>query len=280
MRARNRPLQVKRIGVEESFGEDIYHRLLRMTWPRFCGLVILIYLGLNMLFAGLYWLSPGSIAEIAPGDLFSCFSFSVETFSTIGYGHFYPISAYAHNVVTIEAATSLLSTALLTGIIFAKFSHASARVVFSNNILWTKQNGVPMLALRLGNVRANRVFEGRAKMTLLRDEVTQEGEQLKRLLALKLVRDESPLFSLSWTIYHIIDETSPFSGMTLEKTVELGWEIIVTFVGLDQDMSQHITATIMYSAGQIVRARKFADMIHTEEGTRVIDFSKLNEIEA
>ena len=89
--------------------------------------------------------------------------------------------------------------------------------MFSNDAIWTVQNGVPMVSLRLGNVRTNRVFEGRAKLTLLRDEVSREGEKLRRQIDLKLIRDQTAIFSLSWTLYHVIDETSPLFEMTPEK---------------------------------------------------------------
>ncbi len=181
-----------------------------------------------------------------------------------------------------EAAAGMFSTALLTGLVFAKFARPAARVVFSEKILWTMHNGKPVLSFRLGNIRANQVFEGRAKMTLLRDETTKEGEKIRRLLDLKLLRDETPLFSLSWTVFHFIDEESPFHGVTPEEMKRLGWEIYVTFIGLDQDMAQYIVAHSTYTADHIVRARKFVDMIHLDGagGVRVIDYSKLHEIES
>ena len=89
----SRHLKIKRLGVEENFGEDIYHRLMRLSWSRFFLFFLLMYIGLNLFFAFLYWLSPGCVAEIAPGDFFSYFSFSVQTLSTIGYGHSYPVTA-------------------------------------------------------------------------------------------------------------------------------------------------------------------------------------------
>jgi inward rectifier potassium channel len=280
-RLRNHPLRVQRVGVDESVLEDIYHRMLQLSWTRFCGLILLTYLLLNLIFALLIFAAPGSVANIGPHDFFSCFAFSVQTFSTIGYGFFNPLTPYAHLIVTIEAAFSLLTTALLTGMVFAKFSRPNSRVVFTENILWTTFNGKTALEVRLGNIRANRVFEGRAKMTLLRDEVTAEGERLRRLVDLKLLRSETSLFALSWTLYHLIDEASPLYGMTPEEMTKLDWEINVIFVGLDQDLSQHIASYTQYHSRQIVRARKFSDMIfyNSNTGVRTIDFSKLHEVE-
>ena len=132
----------------------------------------------------------------------------------------------------------------------------------------------------MGNVRANRVFEGKARFSLLRDEISLEGERMRRVYDLKLLRDETPIFTMSWTLYHLVDATSPLFGVTLEEMEQKGWEFIVTFTGLDQDISQPITASSLYSAKHVIRARKFADMIHVQEdGVRVIDFSKLNDVD-
>jgi inward rectifier potassium channel len=275
----NREMSIQRLGVEETLWEDIYHRLLRWSWGRFFALILLVYLSIDLIFALLYFAVPGCVANIPNGDFLSNFAFSVQTMSTLGYGYFYPQTPYSHLIVTVESAIGLFSTALLTGLVFAKFARPSARVVFSDKIVWGKMNGGEVLSVRLGNVRTNQVFEGTAKMTLLRDETSAEGERLRRLINLKLVRHETPLFALSWTLFHQIDSSSPFYGMTPEKLHQENWEVIVTFSGLDQDVGQTIVAHSMYNTKMIVPAKKFADMITTGDGVRTIDFSKLHDIE-
>ena len=117
-------------------------------------------------------------------------------------------------------------------------------------------------------------------MTLLRDETSTEGEKLRRLVDMKLQRDETPLFVLSWTLFHPIDEESPLFGLTPEKMRELNWDVYVTFQGLDQDVAQQIVSHNIYSPDKIIRARKYVDMIDADkEGTRIIDFSKLHDVE-
>ncbi len=275
----NKSLNARRLGVEEKWWTDLYHRLLRQSGPRFFAAFLLVFLGINTLFAALYAAFPHSIANAGNHDFFSCFAFSVQTLSTIGYGYFYPLTATAHALVTVESATGMFFNAVLTGLVFAKFARPSARIVFSNHALYTAQNGQPILTLRLGNMRTNRVFEGKAKLHLLRDEVSSEGERLRRIFDLALVRHETPVFALSWTLIHPITEQSPLWGVNPEEFHEKGWDLIVTFVGIDQDMAQTITASKTYSGAHVVRARKFVDMIHLDEGVRVIDFSKLHQIE-
>lgn len=276
-----RQIQARRIGLEENWWEDVYHRLLRMPWLRFFRWTVLIYFSINIAFALLYSVFPGCIANIAAHDYFSYFAFSVQTFSTVGYGYFYPITIWAHMLVTLETATGLFTTALLTGLVFAKFARPGARIAFSESIVKTTYNGQSVLTLRLGNMRTNQVYEGQARMTLLRDEVSQEGEKLRRLTDLKLVRDSTPLFALSWTLYHAVDETSPFYGMSIDDIRAKNWDVFITFIGIDQDTNQTVVSHSTYSAEKhIVEAKKFADMIvQHPDGLRVIDFARLNDIE-
>lgn len=272
-------LAVRRVGVDESPWQDLYHRLSRLTWPRFFGVLLLVFFVMNAVFAELYYLSPGSIANIPPKAWFSNLAFSIQTMSTIGYGYFYPQSATGHFLVTCEAVIGICFTAILTGLVFAKFSRPGSRIAFSQNAILAKQNKQDILSLRLGNVRTNRVYEGRATLALLRDEVTAEGEKIRRIVDLKLLRSETPLFTLSWTLVHVIDESSPLFRVSIEHMQKEGWELVVTFIGIDQDLSQNVIGHTLYSADRIVRARKFRDMIEREGATRVIDFSKLHDIE-
>lgn len=278
-RKTNRELKIKRIGVEENFWQDSYHRMLRMSWPIFFLLFLSLYIGVNVFFGFLYWLNPASVGNLPPGDFFSAFAFSVQTFSTVGYGFFYPKSDLGNAVVIIESAVGLFATAALTGLIFAKFSKPSARIVFSEKMLLSTWNGQRTLSFRMGNMRANRIFTGSAGVTLLKDEVSEEGERLRRLVDLKLVRNETPIFALSWTIYHIIDESSPLFGKSIDDIFQLGWDFVVVFNGLDEDMSQTVVAHTTYSGKDLAVARKFVDMIHVQDGVRKIDFSKLHEVE-
>jgi inward rectifier potassium channel len=274
----NREIAIKRTGSDEVFWGDLYHRFLRLSWLAFFGYLLMSYFLVNLFFAMIYNFFPGCIAHIEGGDLFSCFAFSVQTLSTVGYGFFYPQSTAAHVIVTAESAVGMFFTAVLTGLIFAKFARPSARILFSSCALLTKRNGKPALILRLCNTRGNRVFEGRARLSLLRDEVTSEGERFRRFHDLKIVSSSSPVFSLTWTLIHLIDEDSPLAILTPEQMAQEGSEFHVMFSGLDQDMSQTITASTNYSAESIIRAKKFADMIHLEGRVRVIDYSKLHDV--
>jgi inward rectifier potassium channel len=276
----NRTLRVRRKGVDESPFEDLYHRLLRMSWARFFLLMLAAYILITGTFAVLYSLFPGAIANADNQGFMTYLAFSVQTMSTVGYGYLYPVTSVAHALVIFETGAGLFFTAVLTGLVFSKFSTPIVRIVFSNNIIWTTQNGKPVLSLRVGNFRANRVFNGQASMVLLRDEVSTEGEKLRRQIDLKLQRSATMLFSMSWTLFHHIDEQSPFWGMTPEQVADLKWDVYVSFVGFDEDLDKTIVAHTTYPGNMILRARKFVDMIESVDGVREVDFSKLSLIES
>src|SRR5207302_7915225 len=89
---------------------------------------------------------------MAPGSFLQAFFFSVQTLATVGYGHMYPQTLYGHVVTTIEIMSGMLWLAVITGLIFVRFSRPTARILFSKSIVITPFDGLPGLTLRLGNM--------------------------------------------------------------------------------------------------------------------------------
>ena len=200
---------VTRMGSEMRWHwSDTYHLVLRLSWPRFFLLVICIYLGVNTLFATLYWVVPGTVVNARPGAFADVFFFSVETLATVGYGVMSPGSLYGHLVASTEIVLGMLVTAVMTGLMFARFSRPTARVLFARNMVVTMFNGVPTLMVRVANERNNMILEASVRVTLIRRERTLEGELFYRVYDLKLDRDRSSAFALSWTVMHQIGRAS------------------------------------------------------------------------
>ena len=267
-------------GRHTYFHEDFYHSVLTWRWWQFFTFVAVAFLGLNAVFALLYSLQAGSIAN-SDGSLEDAFYFSVQTFATIGYGGMMPATRFAHLVVTVEAISGILSVALITGLTFAKFARPTARVLFSEKIIIGRRNGVPHLMLRMANWRRNMVVEAQLRVLVLVDETTAEGEKLRRPVEVKLVRDRNPMFILSWTAMHTIDETSLFHGPdALDRLRAQRADIVVTFSGLDETIGQSIMARYRYTLDDIVFGARFRDVLSLQEdGTRLLDFSKFHDIE-
>jgi inward rectifier potassium channel len=269
---------VVRHGLERSW-HDQYHALIATSWPRFLGLLAASYLGLNCLFAIGYALVPGSITNARPGSLTDAFFFSVQTLATIGYGVMSPQTTFANVLVTIESTIGIMALPAVTGLVFAKFARPTARIAFSRHALVTTRDGVPSLVFRMANLRGNQIVEARARVVLARQETTPEGEHVRRIHDLPLVRSESPLFALTWMASHPITEGSPLAGATAESLAASGAEIVVSLVGIDETLSQTIHARWSYLPDEIHWGGRFADVLtYLPDGRRHIDYTRFHQI--
>jgi inward rectifier potassium channel len=196
---------------------DVYRWLLGLSWPQFALFVASLYIGLNLLFAALYSFQQNSIAGTTGGYWFyDCFFFSVQTLATVGYGHMYPQTLYGHIVTTIEIMSGIFLLAVMTGLIFVRFSRPTARVMFSNCMVIAPLNGKPTLMVRIGNENQHSMVEAEFRIMFSRDEPLLEGGDFRHFYVLKLHFDRLTVFPAALTLRHTIDETSPLFGATPE----------------------------------------------------------------
>ena len=271
--------QILAVGAKLAPHEDFYHWILTLTWTRFFGVVAAAFIALNTLYATLFSLSPGAVKD-ANGFL-DLFFFSVETLATIGYGEMSPQSHYGHFLVVTEAFVGIAFSAVVTGLTFARFARPQARLLFSDKLVVGKRDGVPHLMLRVANWRRNQIIDAQITVLVLMTETTKEGDTMRRPLALKLVRDKNPIFALTWTVMHAIDEGSPFFGEgAMDKLREMRADIFVTLYGLDETLMQTVVARFRYSLEDIVFNARFGDLLTVrDDGTRVIDYDRFHDIE-
>lgn len=249
-------------------------------WSIVLVLIATVYLLANTAFAGLYLLGGDCIGAAQPGSFSDAFFFSVQTLATIGYGAMAPKTMYAHVLVTIEAILGLFSTALATGIVFAKFARPTARVTWSDVALLTKRNGIPHLILRVANARENQIVEASIRLSVLKFEVTTEGERMRRYYDLPLLRSQNPIFAMTWTVMHPIDENSPLHGMTFDQMVEGRIEILAILTGLDSTFGQTIHARFAYAMDDICENARFKDIvIELPDGTRQVNLDRIGDWE-
>ncbi len=272
--------RVVAIGLRDPWLGDLYHRLLKLPWWAFLLGLAAVYLGLNLLFALLYLLGAGAIANARPGAFSDAFFFSVETISTIGYGQMSPGTFYGNVVMTAEAMFGLTFLAGSVGLLLARFTRPTARVMFSRVAVVTTYNGVPTLSLRIANQRRNQILEAQVSVTLVRDERTIEGEWMRRFYDLQLVRQRSPIFAMSFTVMHAIDGASPLSNATASSLAAEEAELVVTVTGIDETMSQAVHARTSYLAHEVLWGRRFADVFtETEDGRLAIDYRRFHDTE-
>ena len=268
--------RVRRVNMPPAWYRDLYHHALSLHWALFILLGSSVYLGVNVLFALLYLAQPGSIGGAPPG-FWNAFFFSIQTIATIGYGQMAPATFYCNVLVTVETMAGLVFLALATGVTFARISRPTARVLFANVATVTRHNGVPTLMFRIGNGRKSQILEASVAVSLLRDEITDEGVALRRFYSLPLLRAHSPAFALSFTIMHPIDDQSPFLGMTPEALAACDAELLVNVTGLEEVSSQTVHARYGYLPEHIRFNERFTDLFSHEGEGWVMDYAKFHD---
>ena len=259
---------------------DTYALILTLGWPGFSGLVCAIYLFVNLVFATLYLLEPHAIAEMRPGSFFDAFFFSVETLATVGYGHFYPQTLYGHVVAMLEIVVGMFGLAVITGLIFVRFSRPTARIQFSKVAVISPFEGVPNLMVRVANLRHQAMVEPEFRMVMLHSTITAEGEEMRRFRNLKLDFDHLIAFPTVLTVRHQIDETSPLFGMTPKDLQEHDVRIFASIVGVDTVIVAPVQSFGVYNYEEIQWNRRFAEIYEiNSENVWTVDYGRIDETE-
>jgi len=288
MRKRRRDIRVKygqfefvKLNAEKFDLRDTYHFVLTLSWPGFAGLIFSIYLLINVFFALLYMLEAHAIAEMAPGSFFDAFFFSVETLATVGYGHMYPETFYGHLITMLEIMVGMFGLAVITGLIFVRFSRPTARMHFSKIAVIAPFDGVPNLMIRIANLRHQAMVEPEFRMIFIRDSVTAEGDEVRRFRSLKLDFDHLIAFPVVLTVRHQIDKTSPLFGMTPEDFKQQNIRILASIVGVDTVIVAPVQSSGDYNYDKIEWNRRFVEIYdQNKEGDWTVDYGRIDETEA
>ena len=273
--------QITTLGNETEFWSDLYHRAMMARIGVFLFSVLLLFVLNNIFFAGLFALVPNAIANVPEPRLLYLFFFSIENFTTVGFGDMHPVSLYGHSVASIEGFAALLQTAALTGLIFAKFSQPRARIRFAAHPVITQHEGQPTLMIRLANARQNFISDATAELWILRNETNKEGQTFRRFHNLPLLRNQNPTFVLSWTLFHAISDDSLLHGLTAESLQEQQAQFILTIKGLDANSSQEMRARKTYEHTDIVWNSRYVDITTRQLDGRIqLDYRKFDHTEA
>jgi inward rectifier potassium channel len=264
---------------DSRYFADFYHHLMTASWPYLLFLISAAFAAINGLFA-LAFLLDGGVANARPGSFADMFFFSVQTMATIGYGKLAPATLIANILMSVEALSGLVSLAVVTGLIFAKFSRPTARVRFTRNAVVSMRDGVPSLMFRMANVRGNQIVEAQIHVVFARQERTVEGEDVRRFYDLDLARYRNALFALSWTVIHPIGESSPFYGAHLDALAAAKVSLVVSLTGLDETFSQTVHARHEYVFDDILWGARFADIPErTPAGQLAINYDRFDTVE-
>jgi inward rectifier potassium channel len=272
--------EVISLGLPRLFWQDLYHLCMTVSWGGLFALLASFYLVLNLVFGLIYSMSPGCIANLNPAGYAGYFFFSVETSATVGYGDMHPQTFFAHVVASCEMFIGMTSLALLTGVMFARFSRPRARIIFARHAVVRPIEGQPTLMLRAANGRLNVIVDASARLRLVRDETSPEGFRIRRIRDLALVRDNHPLFVLGWNLMHVIDETSPLLGETRESLLAGSAQLVLTMRGTDETTGQDVIARTQYSPHALRWNHAFKDILRFDEnGDQLVDYRNFHEVE-
>ena len=264
-----------------------YHSALVMPWTRFLAYLTVAYLAVNVLFAFAYWLcGPGALSDASHtldgNALVRAFFFSVETFATIGYGAVAPVGVLANTVVTVESLVGILSVALVTGLVFARFSRPTARVRFSRHALLAPYgaNGGAGFMFRLANERRTELIQLEIRVLFVRF-VQENGRRVRRFDPLTLERERVYIFPLAWTVVHPIGPDSPLAQLDRAALNADEAEFLVLLSGIDEANAQVVHARTSYTPDDILAGAKFANLFNPPraDGTLSIDISRLDDVE-
>lgn len=274
-----------RTGIPRFSDYSMIHELLTMSWIRFLSMVFAAYLVMNLLFASMYYFIGmdqfmGPIAENKVEQFQEAFFFSAQTLATVGYGRMNPIGLGANLVSSFESMVGLIVIAIITGLVYGRFSRPVIRLKFSTNALISPHKGGDALMFRMANAKRNDMSDVEAQ-ALLSTVLYEDGKFMRRYFNLELERNKVNALSLSWTLVHLIDENSPLANFDAQLLEEYEAEILITVRGFDPTFSQTVQARTAYHHSQIVWNARFKPAFkRSEDGQKtILELDKLNDFE-
>ncbi|NBB72886.1 MAG: hypothetical protein GVY35_04310 [Bacteroidetes bacterium] len=282
---RDGTFNVEREGLSFFKSLNLYHTLLSMSWWSFTLTAFAVYVVVNLGFAMAFVLCgadalAGSTATTGAGRLAEAFFFSVQTFTSVGYGALSPEGLLANGVATVDAFAGLLFFALVAGLVFARFAQPQPQIAFSEQAVIAPYRDHAALEFRIANQRQGQLIEVEAKV-VLRLTLHQGDVRRARFYQLPLERDKVSFFPLHWTVVHPIDEASPLHGFTDEDLRATEAEILIQLTAIDETSSQGVHTRSSYRYDEIVTGAQFQGLLErAPDGGVRIDLHQLDDIEA
>jgi inward rectifier potassium channel len=278
-RLRHGTFEVRKAGAARFDLKDPFHIAVAAPWPGFVAGGLAALLLINLVFAGLYAAVPHAIRGLPPADFPRAFFFSLETLSTVGYGEMAPQRLYGYAVAGVEIVVGMAFVALLTGLLFFRFSQAGAGLVFAEQAVVTVYNGQPTLMVRVGNARLDMLTEARAVLSVLLKETSAEGQVYRRYYDLSLVCARLPAFPLTWTLMHVVDTASPLHGYDPERLHADWGRVFLSVEAQDGKLGRTVQDLADFGAENILFGAAYVEAVtYDERGVATADLSLLGRV--
>lgn len=274
---------LKREGLPFFRSYELYHKLISMSWTKFLLLVVSGYVLVNILFAFIYLgIGIEHLTGIEKSSLLhnfgEAFFFSSQSITTVGYGRIAPLGASASAVAAVESMIGLLGFALVTGLLYGRFSRPQAKILYSNNAIVAPYKNSTGFMFRIANKRDNLLIEAEAQL-LVALKIEKDGKFSRVFKPLSLELNKINFFNLSWTVVHPINEESPLYGITSEDLKESDAEFIILIKAFDDTFSQTVYSRSSYKYDEVIFDVKYVPMISYEKGINKLHLNKISEVE-
>jgi len=272
---RDGSFNVQRKGLSFWSSFTFYHALLTMPWWKFFLAAASWYFLANAAFALAYLAcGPDALGSDVTGmeshTFWRAFFFSVQTLSTIGYGHVFPLGLAANAVVTFESLVGLLGFAIITGFLFARFSRPTAKILFSRHAVIAPYGGFSAFEFRAANARSNELIEVSVQVLFSRFEDV-DGISIRQYYPLPLERPGVVFLPLTWTVVHPINESSPLHGQTPASLKSSRAEFLVLLKGFDETFSAMVETRTSYVPDEVLWNTRFASAFMSDAADRFAD---------
>ena len=281
---RDGSFNVERQGLPFFKSLNLYHNLLEMSWPGFLGATFAVFVLVNLAFGyGFLLLGEGALDGMQStrwlGRLAEAFFFSVQTFTSVGYGHLAPVTVASNVLATLIAFSGLIAFALVAGLVFARFAQPQPQVAFSDHAVIAPYRDIRAFEFRIANQNRTHLLEVEAEV-VLRWTRREDGNRHTEFHPLPLERDKVSFFPLHWTVVHPIDEDSPLHGVDPEELVRGDAEFLVQLTAIDEASSEVVHTRSSYRFDDVVCGATFTNILErTDDGRVSVDLTDLSEIE-
>lgn len=280
--AKSGKANVRKSGIGFFDSISWYHTMLTIPRWKFMLIVVLFYFVVNCFFASLYYFNgvehlKGVEMTTAMDKFGQAFFFSIQTFTTVGYGHISPHGFTTSAIAAVEALFGLLSFAIATGLFYGRFSKPLAHLLFSKNAIIAPYGKGTALMMRVTPYKNANLTDVEAKITLGL-QLEENGKVANKFYVLDLEMERVNSLNLSWTLVHPIIETSPLFGFTKSDYENKFGEIIVSIKAFDDMFSTSVVKRTSYIFEEVIYAAKFNPMFTSsgDNSQTILHIDKLN----